>query len=267
VPAVEEIITLAVGIGLTLLLWFLILRFAGVVLTDEQILQLEDLGGKYRGWEAIVGCAVLACWAGIGYVFYEAICLLASVRYRSFAGEPFLVTPSDALWALAAGCLSVALSVFPVQPIVRRQLGDRFEEYRLYTLRYGFDPVKAFGIITAIPQTVALVCLFFGLNSYTRFTQDAVVHRSFWALRDSRHGYTEVASLYDVAQARAPNGHIIDDPHVVIEFEDGTRWSSWMTWRDPSPQEDRQILQWVSQRSGKPIRRVRLLDPKPGQPD
>ena len=52
---------------------------------------------------------------------------------------------------------------------------------------------------------------------------------------------------------RAPSGNTGRSPHYVIRFDDGTSWSTRDGLRDPVPQVDDPIVQFVSRRSGQAI--------------
>lgn len=67
------------------------------------------------------------------------------------------------------------------------------------------------------------------------------------------HPYAEVKSIEQRATFRAPNGNIVHRLHYVIVFHDGTSWSTREGLRDPVPDMDRQIVEFVSRRSGRSI--------------
>ncbi len=62
-----------------------------------------------------------------------------------------------------------------------------------------------------------------------------------------------VRAIEHRTMVRAPNGNTGNSPHFVILFDDGTSWSTRDGLRDPVPEVDQQIANFVSRRSGQAI--------------
>jgi len=63
--------------------------------------------------------------------------------------------------------------------------------------------------------------------------------------------YSRISAIKSVRHFKAPNGDIKERPYFSIEFDDGERWTTGAGLRDPYPETDRRLVEYVSGKCGK----------------
>ena len=143
---------------------------------------------------------------------------------------------SDSIFVIKSGkdmCLATSLfsglfvATIATFMLAKRQLQENYPEYLAYfSRRYRFDAVmitKYTMGIYAVGVT-ALIIVFFG--HYTIFGQkDIKIGKPFY-VGTKTYKYSNVVSIKEVERLHAPNGNIVNDPHYIIRFSDGGKWSS-----------------------------------------
>jgi hypothetical protein len=222
---------------------------------------LDVLRDRYARWEAASLVPIFGFTALLTFVFDRLfLTLAAAVLPRAGAGE-LLLLPDRFLWALPALFLAIPASAIPTMLLYRKLLGDRYPEYAAYgQVKAGFDVARVSRVLFVGAGLLSGALLLLGLDHYTRFGRDAVTINGFFGLGPVTHGYADVRAVRLVARFQAPNGNIVERPHLVLEFRDGSRWSTRNNGRPKNRAEDQAIAALVAARSGVPIEQVDRAD-------
>jgi hypothetical protein len=70
--------------------------------------------------------------------------------------------------------------------------------------------------------------------------------------------YSRISGIKSVSYIKAPNGDIKVRPYFSIQFDDGERWTTGDGLRDPDPETDRRLIEFVSGKCGKQPQEVNL---------
>jgi hypothetical protein len=227
--------------------------------TDAQRARYEDLALRYRALGAAEVVPALACAAGAAWLWQQAFLALWAARLARLGPARWVLAPSPYYLWLCAGFLGM-LSAAPVlQVLYRTFLRERYDEYLLFTnLRVGFDTWKALRALAAVIVPAALAFGLLGVDAYAQVTDDAIVVNRFWSVDEERHPYTAVEAVRAVERVKALSGDLVQRPHLVVTFADGTRWSTESLVRDPDPATDAVIAGFVAGRAAKPVEQVDL---------
>jgi hypothetical protein len=198
---------------------------------------------------------------GLGYLLYLGITLAAHLHFRSLGPSTFLVAPADWTWMVPGGLFGFTAGALPVSLLFRRLLREEYEEYTLYTnLKYRFDSWRAFQLIAAVSTVLCTVYVVVTMDTYVRVTPDEIVVNRVLSLGAAHYGYRDVQAVKIVAQKKAPDGRIINKPYPAVEFRDGSCLSPFDVIWEATPEQERAMLRYVAQRSGKQIQRVRFIE-------
>jgi hypothetical protein len=134
------------------------------------------------------------------------------------------------------------------------QFSFQSEEARNKAMRNGFLMTLLF--VIPLSATVPLT-----VNRYTRFTEEEIVDRSsFLPFTETAHSYAAVSDII-VSSHSVKDKALVENPTVVIRFSDGQSWKADSDTGLPAQGEDRdRFLEFLSARTGKPIRRVKLIE-------
>jgi hypothetical protein len=209
-------------------------------------------------------------WEGVGFVLitvalialaYRGFQELAQVRYRLLPAAVHTLVPDQIPWLLPAMFLGLGVASVLAFAWRRVLLGPRAHEYdELDWIQLGGDPRRGRRIFfvcmlvyaVGIPLFVTVV-----LNTYTLLAPDAIIDRPFGSRRDTRHRYDDITSLSWVGYM-TESGHLVERPHVLVRFRDGSRWSSCLDGsRTPTP-EDRDVLSFLHDHTGLRVEQARI---------
>jgi hypothetical protein len=96
------------------------------------------------------------------------------------------------------------------------------------------------------------------------FTKNEVVIYPFFGISPVRHTYKEIVDIRTAPQCRAPSGNVVvnGDKDHIIEFSDGYKWSTYIIWGETDDNEKQRLIDFVSAKSGKPVRQLPILEGK-----
>ena len=151
--------------------------------------------------------------------------------------------------------------------LFRRKLGARYPEYELYNnllsknqLGWKVDVTKLGAWVIALSMLGNGALIAFGLNAHTRFTEEAIMIKTGWALGEKAYPYDQVRAVAKVKKLVAPSGNVTESPHQAILFEDGTTWTTGDGFWTSGPIRDKQIMEFVALKARKPIQEVDLIE-------
>ncbi|HZV00234.1 MAG TPA: hypothetical protein VFF73_26180 [Planctomycetota bacterium] len=105
---------------------------------------------------------------------------------------------------------------------------------------------------------IATSCL--ALNYHASFGKDAIALRPLLAPFERTYGYDHVRAIRYVTHRIDAKGKLVPDPRFVIDFDDGTVWTSQDGLRREVPRFDADVIEVVGARSGKPRQQVLKLE-------
>jgi hypothetical protein len=220
---------------------------ADPTLTDEE-------RRVYVRWEVgeIVPFFILAPL--LGFAWYFALKGAAGQFQHVAPGTRFLVRPTSIYWAIPAIFLGIISPAVPIEWLYRCLLRERYRRFeRDCNERMGFDGRRAFAWLAAFVAIGSSVGFVAGVTSFARFDEAGIEIGRPLSFRSKFYTYKSVTLIEHRATVRAPNGNIVQRPHFVIDFDDGTSWSCEQLLRDPEPELDARIAQLVAQKSGRRI--------------
>jgi hypothetical protein len=225
---------------------------------------LETLNRKFRVWETISIVPTLLFAVGLGFTWYYLLSWVGRAHLRSLGPSVHLLAPGDEMWMAVAIFLGILSAALPMHWLYGRLLGDDYAEYTLYTnLKYRFDTWKAFRVIAYPMGMLCILFILLGLDCYIRITPQEIVVNRFLGFGATRYSYGQVRALEIAQLFRAPDGHVVPRPYIIIGFTDGFRLTTNGTILDEEFERDAAALRYVAHRSGKPIRMVQFAEGEP----
>ena len=93
-------------------------------------------------------------------------------------------------------------------------------------------------------------------------TQEEIVLYPFCSVSSIHHSYRDVVNLRTAPKCKAPNGDIVENSDMdhVVEFSDGSAWSTRWIWGELSDNEKRRLIAFLSAKSGKQVRQLPVLE-------
>jgi len=222
---------------------------------------LEELEPVYRRWEiyslplmlAVVPPLIAACW----WILYR----IGIWNAGRFDGAVYHLWPFGLIWGVPAGILGLFTSAVPIDLFYRWRLKDRYPEFERYAnLRHGYDQQRAALPIMGFFLSLVLIAVVLILHNRVIFTKDEVIQYPFFSLSSVSHKYGEIVDIRTAPKRRTPLGKLRDNNEYQTEFADGSVWYTLWEPAALAPAEKREIMEFLSKKSGKPIRRVPVLE-------
>jgi hypothetical protein len=180
-----------------------------------------------------------------GFMIYKLLPWLLDLRLSFVTDQVIMVKHTESMSLLIA-VFSGMLIAIPVSFfIAKRKLKADWPEYLAYqNLKYRFNYMKATKYTTwALTVIVAfLLVLFFGW--YSAFGNQEIKINGALSLSSKIYRYSDITKAKELESLYAPNGNIVNDPHFVIEFNDGQKWNSRESGFDNFDQ-DKQIIELI----------------------
>lgn len=209
---------------------------------------------------------------GVGWAFLLHV--LAEEHARGFPPALFLFKPF--VYGLIFAVPSMFLGIFTILPLMmlllRLVMGRRlFLEYLFWDEgRLNRGALRADGIIRMLSLLALLISIpcagFVGLamNWYTRFTEDEIAVKPLFGFSEEKHAYGNIEQLL-ISSHRRVGKDIMEGPELGIRFQDGQTWRTGQTFQLPRDDIERdRLLAFLQRKTGKPIKRLRLLEDMPG---
>jgi hypothetical protein len=225
--------------------------------SESNLPPYEELKRKFLKWEQL-SLLPLFIFAGLFTIGWERLLsFFAGLSYASLGDSVFLYTPSPYYWWLPALFLGILTAAIPLTLLFKFLLGPDYGHYVLYgNLRVGFDSQKALRLMAVIIGPVALISSLLAMNCYTKFSDGEITINRFLGVGEIIYPYSRISAIKSVRYFKAPNGDIKERPYFSIEFDDGERWTTGDGLRDPDPETDRRLIEFVSGKRGKQLQEV-----------
>lgn len=222
---------------------------------------LEDLRPRFRKWRI---WGVLIFFVGIvpsGFAWWYVFREIGVRNAARFQPAVFHLHAADEVLAVPCLFLGFATSGALLMVAYRHLLGENYADYVRYdNLSTGYDsrPVAR----PMLLGVFGLSILFLGaaISWHVVFQQDQVMFRSWYGLAETTKLYSEVKDIRTAAQLRAPNGNLVDRREYIVEFDDGSTWSTNFEPSALDPQAKRQLAAFVADQAKKPVRELAVLE-------
>jgi hypothetical protein len=197
---------------------------------------------------------------------------LGEAHARTFPPGVFLFKPFNygIIFALPGLFLGIFTSVPLLMLLGRLNLGRRrFLEYLFWDEgRVGQGkPEQLIKMLTYLALLISLlsaVFVFLAMNWYARLDQDDIAIKRLFGWREEIHSYSSVEQIV-VTSHRKQGEQIVRGTDLGIRFTDGRKWNTDQTFVLPSDEvEQKRLLDFLQQKTGKPLLRARLLSDVPG---
>jgi hypothetical protein len=102
------------------------------------------------------------------------------------------------------------------------------------------------------------------MNWHLRLTEDHIAIKRLVAFGEEIHPYDDVEQIVLTSHEQR-KGRVFSCENLHLRFRDGRSWGTDGTFILPrDPEQRRQLLDFLHQKTGKPITRARLLTNVPG---
>ncbi len=196
---------------------------------------------------------------GIAFVYFSHLALVAANRRFAEAdgSATYHFFPSTAIWWFFPGCgalcLSWEITLFLWSLLSGRSKVNRFIDWTSECA--GYDSTRALrwmALLIAVPIGIATF-LAIPLHSSLRDDDIAVGH---YATPDRQIlPYSGATRLMSVDGFRDRYGRFTKRAEVIIDFNDGTNWSSAANG-DFAPSEDQGLQEFLQRKTGLPLERA-----------
>ncbi len=222
---------------------------------------LDELRPKYRKWYGLQLLIIFAGWPLFGAVWWWLLQELSLGNARRFEPAVFHLYDAKVAIVIPAIFLGLVASTVAAEYVIRALLKERHAEYvRFANLVQQSDTQKPAKPVILVVLAISLIVLLAFLNWRAVFTQDEIFFQSRFGLSNVRQQYSDIIDLRSAPQVRAPNGKLVDRREYIVEFNDGTIWS---TNQHPGKLDDlrmQKLFQFISARANMPIRELKILE-------
>lgn len=220
--------------------------------------ELRPICGRWRIVGLILFFVGLAVWAPFWWLVLDTASRWISPQ---FGPGIYHLYASGAVFFFPAIPLGIAASGLSVDWIGRRLFKDRYPDFVRYdNLMAGFDGKRAAKPIIMGVGLLSLVMVALALSWHVVFRKDVMMFHFWCGLGTSQKLYADVKEIRTAPQLRAPSGKLVNRREYVVEFADGTTWSTNFQPAELPPQKKKNLLEFVSKKSGKPIRELQILE-------
>lgn len=222
---------------------------------------LEELKPVYRRWELYSLPLLFGFVPPLTAAWWWLLYWIGIWNSQRFSGAVYHLWPMGLTWGVPAILLAILTTSVPMPRFYRWRLRERYPEFERYlNLRCGYRQDSAAVPVYAFFMTIVMVSVVLILHSRVILTNDEIIQYPFFSLSSVSHKYGDIVDIRTAPQRRAPNGRLRDNDDYQTEFADGSVWSTYLNPADLTTAEKRQMMEFVSKQSGKPIRLVPVLE-------
>jgi hypothetical protein len=250
-------------IAVTLVLWLFRPRRRGRKPARDLPWILERLKNeKFEKWIYVDLLIYLALGGAFGLAAFYALGGLSDLLAPT--GYDYLFRPDPDWIMMPAIFLGISLPGFLWLPVGRLIHGKRFAKYVLYMIARQKADTRPFIKWGCTP--IAVLCVVFAVQmsrAHIGLVRDGaavwLVQQGAFRVQPVRYPIGEVSAIYLVQRRYAPNGNIVDRPHILLSLTRGRVWSS--VWSIGSPKSERlaELARQLSHHTGLPIHPRTLL--------
>jgi hypothetical protein len=198
---------------------------------------------------------------------------LGNEHAKTFPPGVFVfVPPFWLIFAVPAIFLGIFSSAAIIEPFTRILLGRRYGEYRYWEqARLGMQGpagVERFGRqFTLLARALGLglgLWVLLAMNWYARLNENEVAIKPLFGIQEQLYPYSRVEQIVLTSHLRVKDDAVPREG-LHLRFDDGQTWSTGQTFRLPeTPEERNHLLEFLVQKTGKPLTPARLIENVPG---
>lgn len=210
----------------------------------------EEEAGEFSRLQWAVGTAMLVVASLFGYFSYKALCWANSYLAFGAATSPFTLLPSRSTWFFlpffGAICLTWEMTL-RLWKLVGNPL--RAFKYESWTnSKAGFDATRVLRIFILVVELPISIATVLALPIHTSIGDMEIKIGHFAALHQTKQSYSEVRTITVTEGLRLRDGSLKNRPAIVLDFSDGTRWSSADN-RDPEKSINQTLLSFLEEKT------------------
>lgn len=219
---------------------------------------LEMLDGRFHKFQWAV--AVLYFCSAAAFAVGSWKLLESGNEWLASLDGPGVYTlyPSAAIWWLFSGFGAFTFGWVIMEFLLPFMLGRDTARIYLYwtSARAGLNASKVFrwGALLAAGPIGFLTIL--ALPVHTTFREDRIVFRPYASITAKSYGYDKIRALTTTDGIRNRFGKFVPDPCILVDFDDGTQWSSGDLLRDPDRSIDAGLRAFLAGKTRVPFRHV-----------
>ncbi len=227
--------------------------------TEDELKRYPRLQDTYKPFTILEVIPFFAFAGGAWYLWYHAFLALEARHIERLGPRVALIVPTVYYWMLLSLFLGIISSAPLLHLFYKSLLRGRYADYVLYNnMRAGFDTwklVRGLAVLIVIP---ALGFALLGMDTYMKVTDSGIVVNRFWSFDEQRYPFSSVKAVKSASHFRAMNGKAVERPHFVVDFSDGTKWTTRDWLRETEPEQDAKLAAFIAARSGKTVQPVVL---------
>jgi hypothetical protein len=118
----------------------------------------------------------------------------------------------------------------------------------------NLDTNKLALILAIVGLPIIFIAIFFGMNTYTIFTNSEMTDNSYFSSRPKTYSYNQISKVLHLGQYKNRQTGEIEStsPSYAILMSNGYKWSTLNTEINNTEKET-ELINFVSQQSGQPI--------------
>jgi hypothetical protein len=210
---------------------------------------------------------------GLGALWAMVFNYLGNEYAKTFPSGVFVfVPPYRLIFGLPAVFLGIFSSVAIIDPLTRILLGSRYTEYSHWEqARSGLDgPVamrqfgKMFSRFAWILGPLMGLWVLLGMNWYMRLSENEVAIKPLFGIKEEVYPYNRVQQVVVTTHA-IEKWIAVSRENLHLRLDDGQTWSTGQNFALPkSPEERKHLLEFLVQKTGKPLTQARFIEDVPG---
>ena len=223
---------------------------------------LDELKPKYWKWEYYSQILIIVTTVPLTYVLSCLLVPLQEWNTARYGPADFHLYFTPSLMNAPAMIIGFAMSWPALSLIYWALLRDRFVLYVRYSNlehdidvhrvnRRVFRPLFWFVLAVGVAVVPAI------MNCHVVLDRKEVRFESWFGLVRSTHPYSAVKDICTAPMLRR-GSQVVPRREWIVEFGDGLRWQ--IDFSDITDKTKKAIATYVSQRSGKPIRELEILE-------
>jgi len=211
----------------------------------------QDLSARFQRKAWPVGTAMVLVGIVFAWSVHAILVRLNQYSSTSHSAEGFRLWPQPAIWWFLPGFGAVALA-WEITLQLWSEFGNR-EEAALYNYwscqRAGFDCTKVLrwmGVVIVLPIAILTVL---AISMHSTLGSDEIVDCGYAFSPCQRYRYADAHRMAQIDGYRDRNGDLNYRAGIVLEFKDGSRWSS-AEWGDFSKSVDPALIELLKAKTG-----------------
>lgn len=219
-------------------------RYAEIRVADEHFGRVQ--------WG--IGAVMVLVGVGLGYGVYR-ILLFANQSFPNADGPAaFQLLPTKALWfflpLFGALCVSWDVTLY-LWSLVEDH--SRMQRYLAWSdARAGFNSRRALRWMTLVVALPVCILTLLAVPMHSSVRDDGITVRQYATLSSRHYAYSRAWRLAWVDGTRGRDGVMTKRGEVLVDFDDGFRWSS-VSNRDFVPLPDPGLVEFLHEKTGLPV--------------